>query len=324
MLRAAVVGLGRWGQRLVSSVEGEGERIRFVAGCVRTPAKVEAFAARHGLALGRDYAAVLADKAIDAVVLATPHTQHHDQVLAAAAAGKHVFCEKPFTLSKASAEAAIAACAEAGVTLAVGHNRRFLPAHGELCRLVRSGALGTVLHVEGAITGSGGFTYAPDGWRAQPEESPSGGMTAMGIHLVDAMIACVGPVAAVAAQSIRRVLEIPMDDSTSMLFRFRDGMTGTLMTSPATRPSWRMQVYGSKGSAEMRGTDALVVAEVNGTPTQTDWPATDTERAELLAFADAVAGRAPFPVPAADVVNGVAVLEAIDRSAKAGCWVDVP
>ncbi|MGE0715893.1 MAG: Gfo/Idh/MocA family protein, partial [Alphaproteobacteria bacterium] len=237
MLKAAVVGLGRWGQVLVNAAQGS-EKIGFVAGCTRTPAKATEFAAARGFDLLPDYAAVLADPRVEAVVLATPHTQHAEQVAQAAAAGKHVFCDKPFTLTKATAEAALAACRKAAVTVCVGHNRRFLPAYAEIGRMIRAGELGRVLHVEGAITGPGGFSFPPGGWRASPDESPAGGMTAMGIHMVDAMIGLVGPIAAVSALSWRRALEIPIDDTTAMLFRFAGGESGSLFTSPATGQSW--------------------------------------------------------------------------------------
>ncbi|MCC7275634.1 MAG: Gfo/Idh/MocA family oxidoreductase [Alphaproteobacteria bacterium] len=323
MLNAAVVGLGRWGQTLVNAVQG-GDKVRFVAGCTRTPAKAAEFGAKHGFAIGADYAAILADPNVQAVVLATPHTQHAEQVEAAARAGKHVFCDKPFTLTKASAEAAIAACRRAGVAICVGHNRRFLPAYGELARLVRSGELGTVLQVEGAVTGSGGFSFPPGGWRASPTESPAGGMTALGIHMVDALIGLLGPVAAVAALSWRRALEIPIDDTTAMLLRFADGTAGTLVTSPATVQNWRIQAYGTKGGAEMRGETQLVVTRVGGKPETTEFPPTNKERAELESFADAVAGRSAFPVSDADAIAGVAVLETVERSARQGGWMDVP
>ena len=84
-------------------------------------------------------AGVLADPGIAAVVLATPHTQHAEQAIAAAKAGKAVFVDKPFTLTRASAEAVVAACGKAGVTLAVGQNRRFLPSAIELKRMIDSG-----------------------------------------------------------------------------------------------------------------------------------------------------------------------------------------
>ena len=126
MLNAAIVGIGRWGQLLVESVQGKSDQIQFVAGVTRTRAKAEDFCSTHKIDLRDDYAEIIGDSAIDAVVLATPHTQHEEQIIAAAKAGKHVFTEKPFTLSRASAERALAACKEAGVTVAIGHNRRFM------------------------------------------------------------------------------------------------------------------------------------------------------------------------------------------------------
>jgi predicted dehydrogenase len=322
MVNAAVIGLGRWGQVLVNSVKGS-DKIRFVAGTTRTPAKAEGFARERGFALLADYAAVLADPAVEAVVLATPHTQHAEQVKAAAAAGKHVFCDKPFTLTRDSAAEAIAACRKAGVQIAVGHNRRFLPGYADLAKLIADGDLGTVLQVEGAVTGSGGFSYAPEGWRASPTESPAGGMTALGIHMVDALIGLLGPVAAVSALSWRRALPIAIDDTTAMLLRFASGAAGTLVTSPATAQTWRIQVYGTKGTGELRGETQLVVTRVGAKPEVREYAPIDKERAELECFADLVAGRGSYPVTDADAINGVAVLEQVEPSARAGAWRDV-
>ena len=98
MLRAAIVGIGRWGRTLVGAVQGKSAAIRFTAGHNRTRAHAEAFCAEHGIALRDSLAEILADPAIDAVVFATPHSEHGLQVERAAAAGKHVFMEKPFTL----------------------------------------------------------------------------------------------------------------------------------------------------------------------------------------------------------------------------------
>src|SRR5437773_2256384 len=98
MLNAAVIGLGWWGKELVRSTV-DSTRIRFARAVTLEPELAQAFAAAHGLALGTSYDDALADATIDAVVLATPHSQHRRQVEAAAAARKHVFCEKPFALS---------------------------------------------------------------------------------------------------------------------------------------------------------------------------------------------------------------------------------
>src|SRR5262245_65818211 len=147
MINAAIVGLGWWGKTLVESGETSAA-IRFVAGATRTVSPdTEAFAKDKQLGLAASYEALLADPAIDAVALATPHSMHAAQVIAAAAAKKHVFCEKPFTLTKREAEDAVAAVRKAGVTLGLGYNRRFHPEMTKLRERIRSGELGTVLHV---------------------------------------------------------------------------------------------------------------------------------------------------------------------------------
>src|SRR5215475_15493276 len=124
MIRAAQIGLGWWGKTLVESVQGTSEVIQFVAAASRSQSPDHTqFAQAHGLTLHPSYEAVLADPQVDAVVLATPHSLHSPQVIAAARAKKHVFCEKPFALTKADAEAAVTATTAAQVTLGLGYNR---------------------------------------------------------------------------------------------------------------------------------------------------------------------------------------------------------
>ena len=142
MLNAAVLGLGSWARTLVESVQGKSAKIRFTRAVTRTPSKAEDFARKHGFPVDDDFTKLLADQTVDAVVIATPHSQHLDQVRAAAKSGKHVFAEKPLTLGRKDAAAVVAACRRAGVVLAVGHNRRFLPLVAELKRMVDGGALG--------------------------------------------------------------------------------------------------------------------------------------------------------------------------------------
>lgn len=315
MLNAAIVGLGRWGQVLVESVQGQSDTIRFTAGITRTPANAEDFTKKHGLTLGSNYAAMLNDPSIDAVVLATPHQQHADQIIAACKARKHVFVEKPFTLTKASAVKSVAAADKAGLVLALGHNRRFLPSVLELKSRLKSGALGTILHAETNHSGFSGLRFKPGNWRTSREESPAGGMGAMGIHMLDMLINLFGRVNDVRTVSLRRAIPHDIDDTTSMIFRFESGMTGYLATLAATAQTQRIEVFGTKGSIEIRNETSFTFRPIEGKPEHTDYPRFDKERAELEAFAAAIAGKAPYPLPAADAIHGVAVFEAIVKSA---------
>ena len=99
-VRAAIIGLGRWGRSLVNAVYGKTVAIQFVAAHTRTRASAEDFCREKSIPLRDRFEDILADKSIDAVVLATPHSRHAEQVTAAIAAGKHIHCEKPLTLDR--------------------------------------------------------------------------------------------------------------------------------------------------------------------------------------------------------------------------------
>ena len=319
MLHVAIVGLGRWGQRLVDAVRDPASaKLRFTHAAARSPDKVREYCSVRGIALHADLAQILADPGVDAVALATPHSQHAAQVELAAAAGKHVFVEKPFTLDAASARAAARACREAGVVLALGHNRRFLPAFAEMKRLIAAGHLGEILHLEGNFSGNFGLGYSPGAWRATRAESPAGGMTAMGIHIIDAFIAFAGPIASVRCESQRRVLQVELDDTTSVFARFAGGATGCLSTLTATGRIFRLQVFGTRGWAHLLDHRTLEIGDIDGKVRRVEFAPADIERAELEAFADAVAGTGVYPVPVEEAVHGVAVLEAAVRSAASG------
>ena len=334
MIRAAIVGIGGWGRNLVAAVQGRSEQIRFVAGATRTPEKAADFCRQHGISLAASYDELLADRAIDAVVLATPHSQHCGEIVAAARAGKHVFVEKPLGLDAREAERAVRECAEHRVTLAVGYNWRFQPALVEARRMLEDARLGKLLHIEGNFCGPSAYRFAREHWRHDPAEVPAGGMTGRGVHVVDAMLYLAGsPIGSVFAQSDRLVHDFGVDDTTSVLFRLRSGATAYLGTVIATAETWRLQIFGSKGWVQVGDVEHLHTWELQRCfidpqdvtrkqrPELVTFPKTSTERAELEHFAKAAAARRPLAVPGGDEVHNVAVLEAIVRSAREGARI---
>jgi predicted dehydrogenase len=248
MINAAIVGLGWWGRTLVEAVSGSSDKMRFVAGATRTHSdELKSFASLHKFDLRQSYDELVDDPKIDAVVLATPHSLHAEQLIRAAANGKHVYCEKPFALHKAEAEASVAAAKQAGITLGLGYNRRWHPEMTTLRDQINSGELGVILHVEATMTFPNALMLPADAWRANPEETPCGGLTPMGVHAIDGMIDLCGPIDEVYCQSFRRAVEIEADDTTSILLRMQQGMSGYLDTMTATGGGFNFQVYGSKG-----------------------------------------------------------------------------
>ena len=317
MLNVAIVGLGRWGQNLVNSVQGKSERIRFVRAVVRNPEPLRDYATKTGLELTTDFAATLADSSIQGVVLATPHSLHAAQIIAVAAAGKPVYCEKPLTLKRVDAQRVVDACAKAGVLLAVGHDKRFWPSMQELTRLVASGELGEILHIEGHNSNETSRTSFAS-WRASPEESPGGGMTGTGVHMVDAFVGLIGPVKRVQAQLLSRRPPPDVLDTVSVLFEFANGVSGTMSTIRATPQYWRAHVFGTKGSAEAIGATELVLRKTGAAPARMTFDAADALRGELEAYAIAAGGGALYPITPLQMVETVAAFEAIVQSMESG------
>jgi predicted dehydrogenase len=334
MINAAIVGMGWWGRTLVEAVQ-DSDVIRFVAGASRTPSpELTAFAEAQKLHLAPSFEAVLADPKIDAVVLATPHSMHSQQVIAAAAAGKHVFCEKPFALTKADADAAVRATQKARVTLGLGYNRRFHPEMTRLRERIRTGDLGTILHMEATMTFPNALMLKGTQWRAQREETPCGGLTPMGVHAIDGMIDLCGPITQVYCQSFRQAVEIDSDDTTSILFRLKGGMSGYLGTMTATGPGFSFQVFGTKGWVRLEGMTHVAGASSEERRTRLFgackfqpikgpaevWQAAtlDVTRATLDAFGKAASGGPEFPIPVSEMIHGASVTEAVVRSAASG------
>jgi len=318
MLEAAIVGLGRWGQNYVNSVQGASTRVRFTRAVVRTPDKSREFADKHGLHLSTDYAELLADPAIRMIVLATPNSQHPAQIIAAAQAGKAVMCEKPLALTRADAERAVLACKEAGVLLGVGQDKRYWQSMQELKRVVDSGALGEVLHVEGHFSNENASNKLHHGWRESPAESPGGSITATGIHVLDAFINLIGPLRRVNAQHILKRPPPESLDTLSLTFEFANRVSGVLCGVRATPLFWRVHVFGNQGSAEAAGPNELIVRMSGGKVERRTFEPVNALRANLEAFADAIEGRVEYPISTGQMVDVIAALEAIVASVGTG------
>jgi predicted dehydrogenase len=316
MISAAIVGLGRWGRNLVEATAGH-DRLKIVRAVEPDIKGAQDFCAKHRLELGDNLEAALADRNIDAVLLATPHSLHPAQVIACAAARKQVFCEKPLALHRTDAAQMFRACREAGVVLAVGHNRRFWPSMRALRDLVASGELGTILHIEGHNSNENSQNVVA-GWRLSPEESPGGGLTGAGLHVLDAFVSMLGPVRRVYAQLNSREVGPPPLDTAVMTLEFANGVTGMLATVRATPLYWRVQVFGTKASAEVLDELTLILRKSGSAPQRTTYPAIDVLRAELDAFANAIEHKSPFSVPEAEILATLSAFEAALQSMTSG------
>jgi predicted dehydrogenase len=314
LINAAIAGLGRWGRTLVDAASGH-DRLRPAI----EPARDGAidYCAQHKLQLFDNLATVLADPAIDAVFVATPHSLHPTQVIACAAAGKPVFCEKPLALTCCDAKRMFAACRDAGVPLAVGHNRQFWLSMHALREIVGSGALGTILHVEGHNSNEHSKAVL-SGWRLSPDESPGGGMTGAGLHALHALISLIGTVRIVYARLQSRQAEPPQLDTVSVVLDFACGVSGTLVTIRMTPFYWRIHIFGTDGSAEVLDETTLILRLSGAKPERRQYRPINVMRAEIDAFVSTLEHNRPFPVPEAEVLTTLAAFESIVRSIERG------
>lgn len=322
MINAAVIGLGRWGKGIVEAVQGKSKHLRIVRGVSLEPDTVAGFAKQHDFELGTDFAEAIRDPRVEAVMLATPHLAHVEQICAVAALGKPVWCEKPLALNLGEARRAVDAVTKAGVVFALGNNKRYYPSMLELKRLVAAGEIGDVLHVEGHFTNEHS-TRVFGGWRDEPAQSPGGGMTGAGLHVLDALVNLAGPVSRVDARLYNLKPSPDPRDAVAGMVTFRSGASGLLATVRAGPVYWRCHVFGTNGWAEARDETALTVA-LMGQPQQTRTFAKSDGLGDLLdAFAIAIAGGAPFPVTTAQMLDTVGAFEATIRSIESGRPVEV-
>lgn len=327
-VRVAVIGFGWWGKTIVRTLsESAGVQVVMVVEPDTAVRKLaEAESAKGGFAVSDNFEAAIADASVQAVVLCTPHKAHAAQIQAAAAAGKHVFCEKPLCLSYADARASVAACEKAGVVLGIGHERRFEPAVMALRQRFASGELGTILQVEANFVQDKFLALPPDNWRLSNEHAPVGPLSATGIHLVDLSIALLGPAEAVWARLATRGSNFANGDTLGIMMAFPGGANTLLSAVLATPFDGRLAVYGSRGWIEIRdrshpenstGWDVTTVLK-GGARETVFMPAHPSVRANLEAFAAAIRGEVAYPVTHKEMLANVAALEAIMRSTGTG------
>jgi predicted dehydrogenase len=319
----AIAGFGWWGRHIATRLKGHADI--GVAGVIDPNPAQRAEIEKAGLRAFETLDEVLALPEVDAVVLTTPNPMHEEQVIACARAGKHVYCEKPLGLNAASARRSVAATVEAGVQLGIGHERRFEPGLLALKQAIAAGDLGTIMHAEAAFSHDKLIGVPKDDWRTKPEISPAAGMTAMGIHLTDALIWYFGEVETVQAMTASRSLGWETGDVVTVQLGFAAGMTATLSAVLHTPHFIRMHVFGTDKWVEVRnethpdtpGGKVAYVEAVTGQDHRTtmmDW--TDSVVANLEAFRAAALGNAPYPFTPEEMVHNIEVLEAITRSAK--------
>jgi len=322
MVAAAIVGLGWWGKTIARTLQ-ESRTLRLVK-AVDTDPRTGDWARQQRLAFATDFQEMLRDPAVAAVILCTPHSRHREQILGAAAARKHVFCEKPLALSRRDAVDCVSACEAAGVVLGIGHERRFEPPILEMRRLATSGELGVLLQVEANFSQDKFLDLPADNWRLSSQDAPGGPITATGIHLLDLAVSILGPAERAVANVRQLGSRLANGDTLGALLSFKSGANALIGALLATPFMGRFALYGNRGWVEVvdkthpESPEGWVLTKCfrGGRPERVEYPPAAAVRANLEAFGDAIRGRVPYPVSHSEMIATISALEAIVRSAQ--------
>lgn len=209
-----------------------------------------AFAQRH--AIGAAYHSVdalLADPAVRAVYISTTNELHRDQVLAAAAAGKHVLCEKPLALNLADAMAMVRACRQAGVVMATNHHLRNAATHRKIRELVRGGAIGKPLFAR--VFHAVHLPPHLQGWRIDKPQAGGGVILDITVHDADTLrfILEAEPVEAVGMTQSASMAREGLEDGVMAVLRFDNGVLAQLHDAFTVKHAGTgIEIHGEAGS----------------------------------------------------------------------------
>lgn len=330
-IRWGILGCGWIAEHAIAPALADLDNATVHSACSRAQTKANAFCKPYAGARGFEKLdAFLADPDLDAVYVATPNFRHADDVLACAAAGKHVLCDKPLAADAAQAARMVASCAKAGIKLGTGFQLRFHPAHQEMIRRVAAGELGTLSHAHVQMC----FRYpqGPSEWRKDLHASGGGWATNdLGSHLADLLIAMLGPVARVQAVLANRVYGYPGEDLGTALIEFQNGAVATYVCSTgANTPASQVAIYGSAGYLYAEGTMGLGAGGtlkagdgMTATPVAFAFERKTLYHAELEAFGNAIIKDAPPPISGEAGLRVAELLDAMRLAAQQGRAVAV-
>jgi predicted dehydrogenase len=248
-LRVACIGMGWWSDVLADAIVRSG-KLRIEACYSRSADKRAKFAAKYGCRDASAYEEILGDRRIEAIVNTTPNATHLETTRAAAAAGKHVFLDKPIANTVEDARALTSACREAKVVLALGYQRRRESQFRWVRAKIDDGAFGKLVNAESNISRDRLGKIDLSSWRYTAEGMPGGVLLQIGIHYTDVLEYLVGPIRAVTAQLAQLVLPGDNPDVASVVIEHENGALSTLNASYASASEhYVMNVYGKEASA---------------------------------------------------------------------------
>ena len=323
-VRVASIGMGWWSDVLADAIK-RSDKLKIVACYSRSPEKRQAFATKYGCRAVERYEAILDDRAVEAIVNTTPNGVHLETTRAAAAAGRHVFLDKPIANTIADARAITAACRKTGVVLALGYQRRRESPFRWIRRQIDDGVFGKLVNAEANISRDRLGKFDLTSWRYTAKGMPGGVMLQIGIHYTDVLEYLLGPITAVSARLAQLVLPGDNPDVASLVLEHENGALSTLNASYASASEhYLMNIYGKEASAYYdlhQGLRFLKRGAARSSPVACE--KNDAIRDELEEFAAAVRGEGQPEMDGERGTASLAVIRAGIESARAGRRVEV-
>jgi 1,5-anhydro-D-fructose reductase (1,5-anhydro-D-mannitol-forming) len=322
-----IVGLGGAADGLVAPAVIADPNSRLVAATSRDQGRAEAFAAKHGATMATtDYAAMLANPDVDVVAITSPNALHPEHAIAAAEAGKHIYCDKPMAPGEAEAKQVLDACAAAGTRIGLNFQTRHHACFQEARQVIEAGEIGDVIAIQ--VDASPGAVPL-GGWRANPQLAGMGAVNNIAVHIHDLLRFLVGgeviEVTALLDVGREELLErMPM-----VLMRFSTGALAYANGNQLTpMPLNDIVIHGTKGRIDgrnitrpMKNGEMRVVTQ--GGERSGSYSSHDAYVRAVAAYSKAILeGRNPNP-SGIDGLRSVQLTDAIRRSAREGRVVEV-
>jgi predicted dehydrogenase len=323
-VRAAVVGIGWWSDVLADAVK-RGNSVEIVTCFTRSEDKRKAFAAKYGCSTSASYEEILEDPSIEAIINTTPNNVHLETTAQAAAAGKHVFLDKPIANTVAEGFEIAKVCEKHNVVLSLGYQRRRESHFRWIKNEIDQGRFGKLVQAEGNISRDRLGKIDLSSWRYQSEGMPGGVMLQIGIHYVDVLEFLMGPVRRVTGRSAQLVLPGDNPDVANLILEHENGAISNLTASYASASEYyMMNIYGKAASAYYDLFGGLRhLKQGDAKPTAIACENNDTIREEVDEFAACVRNKTKPETDGYWAARNLAVIKAGVRSAKEGRGIDV-
>jgi len=323
--KVASIGIGWWSDVLADAAGRTGGQVEVVSCFTRSEDKRQAFAEKYNCQAATSLDELLSNTELDGVINTTPNHVHLETTRAAAAAGKHVFLDKPIANVIGEAKAITQVCRDAGVVLGVGYQRRRESHFRWIKERIDAGEFGKLVQAEANISRDREGKFELGHWRYTADGMPGGVMLQIGLHYVDVLMMLLGPVKTVSGMASQLVLPGDNPDVGTLMMHHENGAVSSLSTSYASASEYYlMNIYGKRMSAYYNLFDGLRCLKQGDTDqTAVEVGSGDTLAEELIEWANAARGNGAVEVDGEGATESLAVVKAGIKSVREGRHVDV-